>query len=361
MRFSTAGMSKKAKPARITAQRIGELAGVSAATVSLVLNNRADELRIAPETQLRVTQTARKLNYVPNYLARGLTGASTKTIGLLWPLGGAPGNAQIAYLLVQNLAKHGYLSFLTDAIGDPDYTQRCLADLSQRRVDGIIVYAGGPVLQNKAICRSLESFPHAVVIAARDMELATDFIHHDRQGAMCEIADHFVDTGRKKLALITVGEGNPLKIEAFTSQLARRGVKRQQVDVMIAPFRDEKYNVEDAVTLLESRFPKGKPSFDAVACTDDELAAGVTGWLVSRGVNVPGDVVVTGFNNVPIGRHLSPAIATVERQDETVAQLAEELILSRIAQPDAPWRREQVRMSFLWRASAGEPSPRVNV
>jgi DNA-binding LacI/PurR family transcriptional regulator len=351
-------MSGKTKSHRVTAQRIGELAGVSAATVSLVLNNRADALRIAPETQQRVADAARKLNYVPNYLARGLSGASTRTIGLLWPLGGAPGNAQIAYHLVQNLAKQGYLSFLTDAIGDPHYTQRCLADLEQRSVDGIIVYAGGPVLQNKNICRALERFPRAVVIAARTMDLATDFIHHDRQAAMRKVADHFVDSGRQQMAVLTVGQANPTKIEAFTQQLAKRGVPRRNLVVLQAEFRDDRRLVDDAIALLESRYPQGKPSFDALACTDDDLAAGVTSWLQSRGVRVPQDVAVTGFNNVGMGRHLTPALATVERNDEQVAHLAEQMILARIADPKAPWRREAVPMTFLWRTSAGEPAPR---
>lgn len=352
-------MSTRFKSKRVTAQRIGELAGVSAATVSLVLNNRADELRIAPETQLRVTETARKLNYVPNYLARGLSGASTNTIGLLWPLGGAPGNAQIAYHLVQNLAKRGYMSFLTDAIGDPEYTLKCLAEMAQRRVDAIVVYAGGPVLQNKTVRRELERFPHAVVIAARAMDLATDFIHHDRQTAMRQAADHFVDTGRKHMALITVGQANPSKIEAFTEQLAARGVAPRRVTILQADFHDDKHNVQDAVALLESKYPDRKLGFDALACTDDDLAAGIISWMVSRGVRVPEDVAVTGFNNVGMGCHLTPALATVDRHDEQVAILAEELVMDRIGEPKAAWRHEVVPMTFLWRASAGEPQPQT--
>lgn len=350
-------MSKASKTPRVTAQRIGELAGVSAATVSLVLNNRGHELRIAPQTQQRVMETAQRLNYVPNYLARGLSGASTQTIGLLWPLGGAPGNAQVAYHLIQNLAQRGYLSFLTDAIGNPDYTRKCLADLAQRQIDGVIVYAGGSVLENKAVRKSIENFNSAVVISAREVKLAADFIHHDRQAAMIQIADHFVDQGRKNFALLTVGKANPMKTQAYTQQLTRRGVRARNMQVLEVPHRDDRTIVEDAITLLESRYPHRKPDFDALACTDDDLAAGIISWLMAQGLNVPRDIAVTGFNNVAMSRHLLPALATVERHDLQVAQLAQQLMLDRIASPGASPVRKTVAMSFLWRASAGGDPP----
>jgi DNA-binding LacI/PurR family transcriptional regulator len=180
-------MALKRKPQRVTASRIAEVAGVSAATVSLVLNRRGDDLRINRDTQQRVLEAARQLNYVPNYLARGLSGGSTRSIGVIWPLGGAPYNAGIAYQLVQRFAKRGYLTFQTDHLSDAKFTCRALVDLAQRRVDGLVFYAGAKILDNPEMPRLLGEFKSVVVISARDVPLDVDLILHDRRPPMRQI------------------------------------------------------------------------------------------------------------------------------------------------------------------------------
>jgi len=276
----------------VTVQQIADKAGVSTATVSLVLNRRGDALRINRQTQQRVLDAAKRLNYVPNFLARGLSGASTHSIGMLWPLGGSPDNATIAYQLMQRIAGRGYVTHMTDHLSMASVSYAALRDLSQRRVDGLIFHAGGSILTDPKVTRILDDFPAVVVISPRPADLSCDFIYHDRRRAMRDIADHFVDTGRKNLGIFNIGVANSIKIEALREQLRKRGAPPAEGELIDPTYISDQTYLADARARLESHYPDRFP-YDAVVCTNDHMAVALIDFLRSRGLRVPEDVAVT--------------------------------------------------------------------
>ncbi len=340
--------------AKVTTSQIAQLAGVSPSTVSLVLNRRGDDLRINRDTQQRVMDAAKQLNYVPNYLARGLSGGSTKSIGMLWPLGGSPSNAAIAYQLLRRLARRGYVAHMTDHLRDRDFSHRALLDLLQRKVDGLIFYTGGNVLDDPRVVEVLGEFSAAVLVSPRREKVRFDLIHHDRQQAMREIADHLVGTGRRHVGILTVGNANELKINALRQRLHEHGLTNPG-PLVLEPFDfDDTTYVDQVADELARQHGKGKDfPFDAVVCTDDDQAAALLHWLRKVKLSVPQRVAVVGFNDVPVAAHLDPPLASVARYDEQVSNLAEQWLFERLRKRDLPPRHETVAMSFTWRPSAG--------
>jgi DNA-binding LacI/PurR family transcriptional regulator len=108
---------------------------------------------------------------------------------------------------------------------------------------------------------------------------------------------------------------------------------------------------------LDERFSERFP-FDAVLCASDEGAAAMIKWLRRRGLNVPGDVAVRGFNGAEWGESMSPPLASVDRRDEAVGTEIDRMVFARLKNPDLPPQRRTIPMRMIWRESAGGHSNR---
>jgi LacI family transcriptional regulator len=336
-----------------TRRSIALEAGLSPTTVSLVLNNRGDSVGIKAETQQRVREIARRHNYVPNPLARGLLGKSTKTVGLLWGLGGPHLSAEMAQDISLRMQKRGYITHLTNSLTDPEIVRRQLADYRQRCVDAVVIKQGSEGLLTQDVCRQLSTFKAAVTVSAVPPALPMDWICHDMVHGYIQAADHLADTGRRRPAIFTNVHANNRKVEGFLGQCRQRGMEVSDKSVInLRQGGQLKELADEAAQSLKAAFP-GEFPFDCLVCSADEVAAAAMVWLRGKGLRAPEDVGVIGCNNGLFCNLLTPALASMERQDEKVAEAIEQLIVSRLARPDLEARRMDVCSRFVWRESAG--------
>lgn len=340
----------------VTASEIAQMAGVSQATVSLVLNQRGDAMRINRKTQARVIDAAKQLNYVPNYLARGLKGASTQTIGLLWSFAGSPTTAGLAHDLARRLSARDYMAYLADTFSEFDTTARILRDLAKRRVDGLVLQAGS-LLSNPDVLDALNMHSAVVVVTDRHRDIEFDQIVHDRCKAYRQMADHFASTGRKKPAILGQIDSNRNKVDAYCSRLAEHGIATDEVVTINLPWipenpLDRSRRLYDCSRTMDKLFPGDVP-FDALACMNDDTAISALAWLRGRGIRVPDDVALIGFNNAEAAEYQDPPLASVDRHDMVVADHIERLLFERIGDPDLPLRQVVTQMEFVRRQSAG--------
>jgi len=328
---------------------ISRKTGLSVATVSNTLNGRAG---YSKATQKLVRRTAAELGYTANPLARGLLGKSTKTVGLLWSLGGphlAEGMARDIALRMQH---RGYVTQLADSLSDPEIVRRQLTDYRRRGIDAVVIqYESG--VMTEEICRQLKGFGAAVAVGPVEPYGELDWIHHDMPNGFRQAADHLAGNGRCRPAILIKTAGSDHKIKAFFGEFRHRGldVPDQSIidfpaDMPIRQFADE------CRRLLEAQFPSRFP-FDSLICMNDELAAAAIGWLRGKGLRIPEDLAVVGSNNAILAESIWPPLASIERNDEKVAAAIEEMIFSRLADPELPARRQTVAAEFVWRQSAG--------
>lgn len=332
----------------VTTQRIAREAGLSQPTVSLILNRRGDEMGIKRETQERVFEIAKRLNYVRNPLANGLRGGRTKTIGMLWSLESPHGD--MAREMALRVQKYGYVANLADFLGGLDLITQALADCARRRVDGLVLQADRVLTAIPEVQRLLKEFPAAVVVSPDQLDIPFDVIHHDRLSAFEEAADHLVGAGRKRIAFVAYLHANVQKWKSFSGRLMAHGFAPDQMTAI-----DFQHNLRDdmaTLSALEEHCKDGVP-FDAFVCVNDVSAVAVMAWLRARGLRVPEDVAVIGTNDTPIAPYQVPPLASIAREDKPVADLIEQMLFARLADPNLEPRRERINMRFVPRESAG--------
>ncbi|MHB1157749.1 MAG: LacI family DNA-binding transcriptional regulator [Phycisphaerales bacterium] len=346
---------------RPTLLSVAKAAGVSHSTVSLVLNGRGEELRIGSQTRTRILQTAKALNYKPNQLARGLRGKKTKTLGVLWSLGGPHQSEAVARQIALIAMRHGYVIYLVDGLGDPDVIIAALRDFQQRGVDGVVLEVGVlDISPESPITQHLNNFPAVALATFAPTPTSTSFdqVVLDMYPAMHAVVDHLVAAGRRRLALMGCMLSNLHKFAAVRERWCHHGRSPDdlvEIDVSFPmrvhiPLADIDRWSRESLAKAQARGVE----FDCLVGSCDEIAAAAQAHLMAQGVRVPQDVAVVGFNDNILASYTSPPLASVAREEDRMVEMLVGPLFERLQTPtDAPGRIQTVPMRFVRRASAG--------
>jgi LacI family transcriptional regulator len=270
-----------------TIRDVAAQAGVSIATVSKALNGNG---RMMAETRARVLRAAQELNFRPNSLARGLHSKRSFTVGLLtddiYGRFALPVMAGVS----EGLIDHGVSVFLCAIEDNPALAQSHLDALLEKQVDGLVV-AGKRV--DRVLPVDLDGLTVPVVhVMSEGPKHHVSFRPDEAQGARLAVA-HLIAGGRSRIAHVTgpqrfrvAGE----RARAWADELAKAGL--DVPEPLFGPW-SEAWGHEAVAQIWSAPGPHP----DAVFCGNDQIARGVTDELRDRGVRVPGDVAVVGFDN----------------------------------------------------------------
>ena len=342
----------------ITIADIAKHTGFDKSTVSLVLSRNEAGMRISEPTRQRIVATAKHLNYRPNMLARGLRGGRTHSVGILLSLA-LPDAVRVARSLAVGAMEHKCTPYVVDSQGDPKVMAEVLNDLLDRRADGVILEVNSPVIADVDLVMTLKQFRAAVLVGLeRHEDVGLDQVVHDRFGAICTIAEHFVRSGRRRPAFLTAEFAPNGKVKTFVSRLREYDIDVATDNVVNLQYDLDKvsgewYWAKWAYEALEARFTNGRIPFDSLLCGSDEMAAAAMSWLRKRGLKIPEDVAVVGFNDSEASRYFDPPLASVDRRSQEVSALLERMLFERLENPDLPIRTETIAMDFVRRESAG--------
>lgn len=333
--------------ARVTLKDVAELAGVSAATVSYVQNGKR---RISEATKTRVMDAIKKLDYVPDLNARGLSMRDSKLIGVVVPQT-EPGER----LMFQNgfygevlgsieyyARRHSYHILISATDANESY----LTLAKQRNLDGIIVIGMYP-----------DEFYHQmkktqIPIVLIDSYCNDHYYHNiridDAYGSYLA-TKYLLDMGHKDIAF-------------FAGQIKENGVMKkrllgyqQALEEFGVPFR-KKYlfegqiDYENGVAMSQRLIASGLPTTGIVAAADI-LAIGVMKGLFEAGKSVPEDYSIVGFDDLEISRYLTPGLTTVKQQISLKGQKAVELLLKHIEDQTLPKQEEVLPLELVERGS----------
>jgi len=326
-----------------TIKDIAEVAGVSTMTVTRVYGKGY----VAPETRKKVEYFAAKLNYRPNLLARGLRGCKTKSIGILWSIGGPHDSQGLIREITFKLSKHGYVSYVADSLNDPQIMKDCLEDYVSRNIDGIIIQEDGDKLRDPEILDLLRRISNVVIGLESDpcKDIPFDYINLDRNKAIYKIMDHLVASGRRNICFLAQ-KLSPDREKAFMDALESHHLPTANSRIInhshleISP---------DFVSLLVHHHF----AYDAVLTASDESAAAVIALLHKYGLSVPHDVAIVGFNDNLMSQFFIPPIASVNRRNHKFSDLAVDILIEKIESKRIAQRIEHLDMQFVKRESAG--------
>ncbi|HEY2204101.1 MAG TPA: LacI family DNA-binding transcriptional regulator [Pseudonocardia sp.] len=311
----------------VTLAQVASAARVSLATASRVLNGGARVVR--PELRDRVLAAARRLSYVPNAHAQALAGGATATVGLVMHDVSDPYFASITRGAMQVAAEHGVLVVLGSTFRSPEREIEYVSLLRGQRTRAILLVGSG--FTDPGYLREMGaelagyqgSGGRYAFISHHDLPGAA--VLPDNRGGAAEVARALVRLGHRRIA---VAGGPPRlntvehRVGGFVEALAAAGVPSADVTVVEREFSEEGGYVaaHDLVTA-------GLPA-TALFCASDVMAIGALLALRERGVAVPGRLSLIGFDDIPIARHLTPALSTVALDLEEMGRRAMELVLA---------------------------------
>jgi LacI family transcriptional regulator len=295
----------------ITVRTVAREAGVSAATVSRIINGTvkvSDELRTAVEAAIA------KFDFRPNAAARGLALGRSRTIGVVTQAIDSPFYGEGLHGIEQWLQPREYAPLFMSGNWQQDDETRAMEELISRGVDGIIVFAGR--LGDAALKAYARKVP--IVVTGRQLRASGLFSLHvdDRNGAMLAMG-HLLTLGHRRIAFIAGTESHPdanERLAGYKSALAAAGIGFDPALVAVGDFEEEG-GVQAGFRLLDSGV-----RFTALFCVNDQSAYGACLALYRRGLRVPEDVSVVGFDDLPASMYRLPPLTCVR---QSIRQLGE--------------------------------------
>ncbi|TDD71791.1 LacI family DNA-binding transcriptional regulator [Actinomadura rubrisoli] len=310
---------------RVTIAQVAERAGVSTATVSRVLSGRGP---VSAGVQRKVRRAAEDLGYQVNSIARALRNSRTDTVGMVVPSISNPFFTSLVESVEHALGREGKELFLCDARSDPEIEARRLATLVARSVDGIIVSPSHGTLSGAAVQETADRLP-LVQLDRFVGGTSTDWVGVDDVAAMRQVMDHLHAGGARSAAFV----GSLLTNSSTEQRFAGFRRRAEELGIAVDPghLLLGDYSVDWGETAAARLFAAGGTPPDAVVCADDLIALGVTRACRAHGVDVPGRVQVTGYDNIEFARLSEPALTTVDQPRERIAAEAVRLLAAAAA------------------------------
>jgi LacI family transcriptional regulator len=283
-----------AKPGRpVTLADVARAAGVSPATVSKALNDKPE---VSDATRAKVVATAASLGFTPNLQARSLMSGRTGMVGLLTE--DLDGRFAIPVLVgaEEALAEVDAVAILTNSHQDPEIQKRHLAALLRHRVDGIIVV--GEVPEPRSPLPILKNVPVAYTYSPstdpRDVSVVAD-----HRGAGRLAAEHLIEQGKTRIAII----GGPLdpRTRGYSASNMRvmgasAALKEAGLHVIGGAPRFGEYSDQWGWQASSELLDEGV-ALDGLICANDHVSRGAVELLRTRGLSLPADVAVIGFDD----------------------------------------------------------------
>ncbi|MGA0829932.1 MAG: LacI family DNA-binding transcriptional regulator [Nitriliruptoraceae bacterium] len=307
-------------PGQPTMSDVARLAGVDSSTVSRALNSRtATSLR--PETVAKVLAASEQLGYRPNVLARGLRTQRTHTVGLLLPDVTNPFFPPIIRGIEDALIPTGHVLLIANTDNEPEREEQGLDSLVARQVDGVMLATSHLDVATDA--DRLGGIP-TVLVNRRDRASQVPAVLPDDVKGVRLVVDHLHGLGHRRIALVS----GPLDTSTG----------RDRRDTFVAACRDLGLPTDHVVHADRYDLPSGRraaevlleaegPAPTAVFASNDLLAVGALTALRARGLRVPDDVSLVGYNDMPLVDLLDPALTTVRIDQYLMGRRAAEVML----------------------------------
>lgn len=306
----------------VTLGLVAERAGVSPSTVSRILNGTAV---VSDEKRAAVDAAIAELGFVPNPVARGLAGGRTLSIGVVTQAIDSPFYGVALRGIEDVLAQAQYSPLFMSGHWNAEEEARCIEVLRSRRVDGLMVLTGrlsDPAL--RAIARTLP-----VVVTGRSMKApnlkALDF---DNRGGARLATQHLIGLGHRRIAFIGGDPRHPdavQRLAGYRDGLEAAGIKPRAELILPGQFHEESGLVA-VEQLLETR-----ERFSAIFAANDQMAFGAALGLHRRGLRVPDDVSLVGFDDLASAVYFVPPLSTVRQPVYELGRLAAQCMLQLLA------------------------------
>jgi len=305
----------------ITIEDIAAQAGVSISTVSRVINNTAP---VAEKTKKKVLDIIEAFGYKPNLFAQSLAGGQSKTIGVLTQLIGSPFYDVILRGILRGIEGTTYSTLFADGSWDAKKDRVALNMFRQRQVDGLILLDSH--IATEDIFDIAEEMP-IIMIGRSIPELEKQCIPFDDFDAAYKATKFLIDSGHRQIAHITGLLNHNDAIErrdGYLKALKDSGISPDPHLIIEGDFTEPSGMMATEMLLGQGQI------FSAIFAANDQMAIGARLALYRRGLRVPEDVSIVGFDDQPPSSYMIPPLTTMQRSPLEMGEKACKALLNLI-------------------------------
>lgn len=307
---------------KVTLGMVAKASGVSPSTVSRILNGTAV---VSQEKREAIDRAIAELGFIPNPIARGLAGGRTFSIGVVTQALDSPFYGVALRGIEEVLTPLGYSPLFVSGEWNEKEEARCIEVLRSRMVDGMIILTGR--LSDDALRQLSATLP--VVVTGRNLNAPGLFSlnFNDFEGARLA-THHLLALGHRQIAFIA---GDPMhpdadeRLRGYRSALKAAGVRYNAALVLPG-----KYHEESGLLAVERLIDSREP-FTAIFAANDQMAFGAALALHRRGLRVPDDISLVGFDDLAGASHSIPPLTTIHQAAHELGRLAATSLLQMLA------------------------------
>lgn len=336
---------------------VAQRAGVSIATVSRALNSLSS---VRPSTREKVMRAMEELEFVPNAVARGLSSGKHWILGLIFmqqPLDENVLAVEEASLLYTDIvirgaearaAAHGYSLLLCGAGEHHPAGMTSLLPLTGT-VDGMIIL--DRVLSEDEVTDLSRRIPIVLLAGKGDSNSAVT-IRVDNEQAMRSLAEHLVSQhGVRTVGFVSGLEESPDSVArtvTFKEASEKLGARLRDVDLLEADWTSA-----GGEAAMRARLQLDEPLPEVFACANDQTAVGVIYALNAKGLRVPEDILVTGFDDITLTRYFKPPLTTIRQSGSLLGEVAVDALVASLDGSEATERTVVLPTELVVRGSCG--------
>ena len=312
----------------VSLKDIASQCGVSVATVSKALNDHSD---IGVDTKERIRRVAKEMGYVPNAAAKSMKTNRTHNIGVLFMDDANSGLTHDFFASVlegfkRGVEKEGYdITFISNDRARPGRSTY-LNHARYRRFDGVII--ANVHFEDPEVVELVKS--DIPVVTIDHIYNDTTTILSDNVDGMAALVDFAVENGHERIAYIHGADSSVTRarLVTFNRKLEEHGIEVPDEYILESPYRDTHGAYERTLQLLDYRNPP-----TCIFYPDDYAAYGGIRAITEKGLKVPDDVSVVGFDGIKVARHIRPRLTTYRQDTEGLGALAAKNLVDLIERP----------------------------
>lgn len=327
-----------------TLQDVARHANVSTATVSRCLNTPD---RVLEKTRERVMAAVEALGYAPNFGAQALAAKRTNTFGAIIPTMENAIFARGLQAFQEELGRHGVTLLAASSSYDPALEATQIRTLVARGADALLLIGHD---RDPEVYRFLDQRGIPFVVAwAFDRDAAQLSIGFDNRSAMRALTSEVLSLGHRRLATITAPMAQNDRARSRVGGI-RDAMQEWSIDPGVLRVVETPYSIENGAIAFEELILEAGPT--AIMCGNDVLAAGALRQAAEMGIDVPGEVSVTGFDDIELAEIVSPALTTMHVPHREMGRRSAQTLIA-LRNGMAQSGSVELKVEIKWRDTLG--------
>ena len=319
----------------ITIKDIAKICGVGVSTVSRALNNHPD---INPETRQRVLEVVEEYDFVPNNSARNLKLTESKTIAILVKGMTNPFFMRMISAMESDIQDKKYSLELRHVDEMTDEVEVALELVKEKKLKGIVFLGGLSNHSTEKLDRLGVPYVLSTISMSDDAEGDFSSVSVDDISESFKITDYLIKKGHKRIAFIGAPEADisigQLRLEGYLKALKDNGIKPDYDLIWHTKDDSDTYSMKNGYNVMLEKLNE-KHDFTAVYAISDTMAIGAIRALHEKGLSVPGDVSVVGFDGIDMGKYHVPSLTTIHQPFDEMAHKTTKILFDVIRHGEA--------------------------